>query len=852
MTLGTPWVQFVLVWVFLNHIVSLLLATELSENVPVLYPGSLLQNSTVGLPRLININGIVRGGQFLFKVDIHHSISSRSDVLGSRISVSTCSNLFILDTILIAYSRNPLLAENPNLEQPIDMNDNNCGKQSTIEFLMQTLPVHVLVTGYRGAEGPFEVQIKTISTAKVKKVPWGLDRIDQRNLPLDEKFSILRGGHSVFVYVLDSGIRVSHKEFLEANGSSRVLPGVDIVDRKPSFTDETGHGTHVAAIIAGRTYGVAKNASIVSVRVTDRNGLGYTSRLIEGLQWSVDDIEANNRTPALIVMSLSTKLSQTLNDAVEEAKESGLAVITAAGNAGNDSCLFSPGSSTSSISVGATRFDDTRAAFSNLGKCVNIFAPGEGITSAWHTGDEAEETLSGTSAACPHVAGTIAVLLAENPTMTPSQIESVIYSTATYSVVRNYTVETGKNSTNPKFGLRDSNRLTYVRAIPAVPTDGDPEEGTMFLYVIYGLSSSLSGTCNLSRNKISAIARLVESHGLISSSETSVSIKLCCLSSSSLHAGCDEGGTWNMTRMIIRVQTRDILAGAVFESLLDFTRSHEKQLILEDVMRSKVNLLAEPWVVDARGLKYWTAPTIMHPVGSRIPTSVIIALSIAAGVSLFLAVGFIAYLYYRRRKAKEIAEQEVFRSMAVNFELSSEKRSNLTNLENDPPMDYVREGMKRTNTELHGNIFRNANPDLALPTPRPDVPISPTGPFSAQSFRRLKRAISNIAGDRGTGNRNTSSRVPNSSVSTRFQPFGPNKFPSFITKLTTPRNKASNRRPASGIVSEKEPDESLPCRSEEHARENPGRHNVDPSSIPDEGKSKISEESAPSQSRASG
>lgn len=819
----------------LTCMLSLDLAAEHSENVPVLYPNSLLQNSTVGLPRLINVDGVVQGGQFMFKVDIHQSLSSRTSTLGSTVSVSTCSKLFSLDTILMAYSRNPLLTENPDLEQPIDKNDNDCGKQSTIELLIPSLPVYVLLTGYRGVEGPFEVSVKTVNTTRIK-LPWGLDRIDQRHLPLDDKFSIWRGGQNVFVYVLDSGIRASHKEFLHANGSSRVLPGVDIVDRKHSFSDETGHGTHVAAIIAGRTYGVAKNASIVPVKVTDRNGLGYTSRLIEGLQWSVNDIGVNNRTPALIVMSLSTTFSQTLNDAVEEARESGLAVITAAGNAGNDSCSFSPGSSPSSISVGATRVDDTRAAFSNIGKCVNIFAPGESIISAWHTGDKAERTLSGTSTACPHVAGTIAVLLAENPTMTPSEIESVVYSTATFSVVRNYTVEAGKNSTNPSFGLRDSNRLTYVRAIPTVPTDGDPEEGTMFLYVIYGLSSSVYGTCTLSRNKVLTIAKLFESHGLIFSGETSISVKLCCLSKPSLHSGCDEGGLWNMTRMIVRVQTRDILAAAAFEFLFDFVKSHDKQVRLEEVMRSKINLLAEPWVVDARGLKYWTAPTIRHPIDSRIPTSVIIALSIASGISLFLAIGLVSYLYHRRKKAKEIAEQEVFRSMAVNFESSVEKRSNLTNLANHPSIDYQKEGMKRTNTELCGSVLRNANPDLALPTPRPDVALSPTVPFSARSLRRLKGAISSILLDRGTSNHNIPSRG-RSSFSARYQPLG--SLPSFISKLTTPRNKDSSGKPVSGIRAEQELDIDLSGGSRKVA-EDSGKHKAESSGFPNADQSKIS------------
>ncbi|CAN8068427.1 unnamed protein product [Agarophyton chilense] len=646
----------------------------------------------------------------------------------------------------------------------------------------------------KGGEGPFELKVQEVEHSHLGSIPWGLDRIDQRGLPLDGKFSVLKGGYNVFVYILDSGIRTSHSEFLAENGPSRVIQGVDLVDRKNVFSDETGHGTHVAAIVGGRSFGVAKNATLVSVRVIDRNGRGYTSRLIEGLQWTMDDIRTNNRTPALVVMSLSTKYSATLNDVVEKTSESGIAVITAAGNSGNDSCLFSPASSKFSISVGATNKEDKRPEYSNYGQCLDIYAPGESIASAWHTGDKAEKTLSGTSAACPHVAGTVAILLAENPTMTPTEIQSVLYSTATFSVVGNLSTADKANATNNQWGFTKSNRLIYVRAIPSLTTDGDPEEGTMFLYVIYALASStfLKDTCDFSQGKWSSISKLFESHGLASSISTTVTIKTCCPSVSGRREGCAAEKPWNVTRMIVRLHTGDILAGAVFDFLSDFTRSQDKMLMLETLLESKVSLLVEPWVVDARGLKYWTAPTIMQPMQTKLPTSVIISISVAVSVSVFLGLMALAYLYYRRKEAEEIAEQKAFQSMAVEFELMDGKQSNLANIETGVGIEYQKEGIKRTNTEINENMLRYANPDLALPTPREQTAFSPIEAQSVRSTRKQRSALSSFFKEWGQQGLNTNRDRGTGSFSLRRLSFGPTRLPSFITKLSTPRNTRSN------------------------------------------------------------
>ncbi|KAI0560522.1 alkaline serine protease [Gracilaria domingensis] len=770
------------------------------NGIPTLYPGSIIQNSTVGMPRIIELDGATEGGQFLFQVDAHQLSALKGQQVQSSVSVSTCSEKYDLDTILLVFEENPLGVDNPNRLRKIAMNDNDCELQSTVEILTASLPVYVLLTGYRGAEGAFEVQVNAVKRTSADIIPWGLDRIDQRRLPLDGQFSILRGGHNVFVYVLDSGIRTTHKEFENGKESPRAIPGVDIVDRKPTFSDETGHGTHVAAIIGGSSFGVAKNATLISVRVIDRNGRGYTSRLIEGLQWTLDDIQKNNRTPAVVVMSLSTKFSASLNDAVEKTDNFGVIVITAAGNSAHDSCLFSPASSKSSISVGAMGKDDVRAEYSNFGQCLDIYAPGESITSAWHTGDEAEKTLSGTSASCPHVAGTVAVLLAENPSMNPAEIRSVLYSTSTFSVVGNHSTGTTYNTSSNQMSPTESNRLVYVRAIPSLPTDGDPKEGTMYIYVIYALASprSMTDACDLPQIKKSSITELFKSHGIASSIGTMVNIKMCCTSASGGRDGCDVEGPWNVTRMIVRLQTGDILAGAVFEFLSDFTMSQDKTLMLETLLNTKVTLLAEPWVVDARGLKYWTAPVIMQPTQTKLPTSVIISISVALSVSMFLGFLGCGYLYLRRKKAREIANEEAFQSMAAKFEMSNGRQSNLANIETRICVEYQKEGLKRTNTEVNENMFRNANPDLALPTPRQPLAFSPAGPQSVRSNRKQKTTLSSFLGEWGQQSHNTTRERGTGSFSLRRPSFGPKMFPSFITKLATPRSARPHIRTSTG------------------------------------------------------
>ncbi|HTF09504.1 MAG TPA: S8 family peptidase [Asanoa sp.] len=273
---------------------------------------------------------------------------------------------------------------------------------------------------------------------------WGLDRIDQRNLPLNQSYTYPSTASNVHAYIIDTGIRTTHQPF-----GGRAVSGFDAVDGGAA-DDCNGHGTHVSGTVGGSAYGVAKGVQLVAVRVLNCQGSGTNAQVVGGIDW----VTAHAIKPAVANMSLGGGANTAIDNAVNSAINSGVTFAIAAGNGNTlgvrqNACNYSPARVPNAITVGATQNNDAAASFSNFGTCVDILAPGVSITSSWSTNDTATNTISGTSMATPHVAGAAALVLSPNPTWSNQQVRDYLVNNSTPNVV-----------TNP--GTGTPNRLLFV------------------------------------------------------------------------------------------------------------------------------------------------------------------------------------------------------------------------------------------------------------------------------------------------------------------------------------------------------------------------------------------------------
>lgn len=291
----------------------------------------------------------------------------------------------------------------------------------------------------------------------VASMSWGQDRIDQRALPLNNTYTYTSTGSGVRVYIIDTGILSGHEQF-----AGRVLPGFSALGDNVT-EDCNGHGTHVAGTVGGSTAGVAPGVSLVPVRVLDCTGSGSWSGVIAGLDWVTQQKLNNKSIPMAANMSLGGGLTSSLNDAVTKAIAAGVVVAVAAGNSSADACQTSPASTPNALTVGASESGDNRAGYSNFGSCLDIFAPGTGITSAWIGATNAYSTISGTSMASPHVAGVAALILSAYPSYSPDQVRSSMLAAATPNIVTN------PGSGSPNMLL--TNLFTASTAPPPPPPD---------------------------------------------------------------------------------------------------------------------------------------------------------------------------------------------------------------------------------------------------------------------------------------------------------------------------------------------------------------------------------------------
>jgi subtilisin family serine protease len=276
--------------------------------------------------------------------------------------------------------------------------------------------------------------VMSINTTILNPQSWGIDRIDQRNLPLSASYTYSATGSGVKAYIIDTGIRFTHTQF-----GGRATTGIDEVDGGAA-DDCNGHGTHVAGTVGGSSIGVAPGVSLVAVRVLDCSGSGATSGVIAGVDWVTGNHVAGQ--PAVANMSLGGGAYAPLDTAVQNAINDGVTFAVAAGNGNTggvrqNACNYSPARVGAALTVGATNSSDQAASFSNYGTCVDLLAPGVQILSSWYTSDTAGAYLDGTSMASPHVAGVAALYLQGNPGASPATVSAAITGNATSGVVSN-------------------------------------------------------------------------------------------------------------------------------------------------------------------------------------------------------------------------------------------------------------------------------------------------------------------------------------------------------------------------------------------------------------------------------
>jgi subtilisin family serine protease len=289
-----------------------------------------------------------------------------------------------------------------------------------------------------------EVEADSVYTIDTTQSPatWGIDRIDQRNLPLSNSYTYTNTGAGVTAYIIDTGIRMTHTQF-----GGRAVFGFDAITPSTNGVDCNGHGTHVSGTVGGSTYGVAKSVKLVAVRVLNCQGSGTNAQVISGIDWATGNHQAGQ--PAVANMSLGGSASTALDNAVRNSIADGIAYSVSAGN-GNilgvavKACRQSPARVPEAMTISATDNTDTKPVWANIGTCVDWFAPGVNVTSAWNTNDNATNTISGTSMASPHNTGVAALYLQTHPSSTPAQVAAALGGNTTNGVVKS----PGKNTPN--------------------------------------------------------------------------------------------------------------------------------------------------------------------------------------------------------------------------------------------------------------------------------------------------------------------------------------------------------------------------------------------------------------------
>lgn len=519
----------------------------------------------------VTMDNIGGGGQSLFQIEIQDG--------NMDIELSTCIGSDF-DTYLA------LLDGNPHNETAMvslvagNGNDILCaGGKHKASLYTRVGPgtYYILVTGDGNDSGIFNLKVKGRKPSPTP-LPWGLDRVDQRSLPLNDEYSVQASGADVWVYLVDSGVHVAHEEF-----GGRVLEGFDFVNlRKNSAVDCTGHGTHIAGIIAGKNFGVARDAKIVAVRAFGCSNEANKSTLINSMEWIIADVRAQSRLNVVVALmfSISSSESSTLRHAVRGLIRSEIPVVVPAGNNGADACDFYLSSVKEFMSVGSTDVMDARSDFSNSGNCTSIYAPGSLITSSWHTGNSASRVMSGTAQATAHMTGIVASLLDLNNNIRADVLNNVIKSISTKDVVSNVP-------------SNDTTRFAFVRSVPRFSGE-PPSKGNVFLFVV--ITINMDSCSKNSKELLSTRKTFAE---ILSLPESKVRVKCA-----ELGARMEDGNSRNVE---IRADVAERKAASTF-SILESALVAEKERTSQSLGFS-FTVAEKPWAVDSTPIVFWGAPS---------------------------------------------------------------------------------------------------------------------------------------------------------------------------------------------------------------------------------------------------
>lgn len=550
-------------------------------------------------------------GQRLFQFEIPEELSQ------SDVTISTCQGtqfdtyIALLDTDPIQNTSATVLSESGN--------DISCETAPNRGYLSTNLipgRYFLLVTGNADQQGVFNLSVSAAS-ATPTPLPWGLDRLDQRRLPLDGKYDIRATGERVWIYLIDSGVRISHQEF-----DGRAQAGYDFVNNKAGVSpDCTGHGTHVAGIIAGKTFGVSKNARLVSVRAFDCDNIARISAIVDALGWALINARFAERANFIIAMMFSTSALQSsiLQSVIYGLQRARVPVVVPAGNNGQNACGFYPASTGAFLSVGSVGPDDSRSRFSNFGNCTKIYAPGDSVTSSWHTSDNSWRTFSGTAQAAAHVTGVVSNLINLNPKLDSDMIYNIIQSVSTLDIVDNVASE-------------ESTRLAFVRTVPEFTDPDPPPPKEVYLYAVLRFSVFDCSQNTVEIKKIKDV--FAEELGTKASK-----INLMCTEESAV------GSSPNSRIIRLRFQLLERTA------ISDFTRLENLLFLGMQGLQSKIGMdfevIEEPWVVDSTLTVFWGAPTFSETESSGLSSGAVTGIAFAV-IFLVSTIAMVGWVLYRR------------------------------------------------------------------------------------------------------------------------------------------------------------------------------------------------------------